>query len=489
MPGIFSSLLQLNTAFPIMPLPYTSIIKSATVKILQLSIILSLYISCASCDSKSDDNTDPTPPPVEQMTDEQLMDRVQKDAFKYFWDYAHPTSKLARERYHTDDPGNDANIVTTGGSGFGLMTLLVGIERNFVPRAEAVARLQTALTFLENADRFHGAWPHWMNGTNGDVIPFSPPDNGGDLVETAFLCQGLICVREYFKNGTAEEQVLSQKADELWKGVEWSWYTKGGENALYWHWSPTLGWQINFKLEGYNECLAAYIMAAASPTHPVGAAAYHQTWARNGNIVHPGQRYNIPVIFNYNGATGNVGSMFWSHYSYMGMDPRGLTDDYANYWNVVQNHTNIMYAYCVANPGNFEGYGEDCWGLTASYTRNNNGTTGYSAHSPVDDRGVISPTAALSSFPYAPDKAMKALRFFYENAEWKERLIGVAGPYDAFSPHFNWVTPRYLAIDQGTIAPMIENHRTGLLWNLFMQAPEVKQGMLNLGFHSTQHGF
>ena len=459
-------------------------------KILQLFFILSLCVSCSSCD-KSDDtenkNPDPAPPAAEVLTDEQLLDLAQKDALKYFWDYAEPNSKLARERYHTDNPSVDANIVTTGGSGFGLMTILVGVERGFIPRAEAVSRLQTALNFLETADRFHGAWPHWMNGTNGNVVPFGTIDNGGDLVETSFLCQGLICLREYFKEGNEAEQALAAKADELWKGVEWDWYTKGGENALYWHWSPQYGWQINFKLKGYNECLITYVMAASSPTHPVSEEAYHETWARNGAIVHPGMRYDIPVIFNYNGATGNVGPMFWSHYSYLGLDPRGLTDDYADYWELVQNHAEIQYAYCVSNPHGWTGYGENCWGLTASYTRNGDGSTGYSAHQPNNDRGVISPTAALSSFPYTPAESMKALRFFYQ--DWKDRLIGVAGPYDAFSPHHNWVTPRYLAIDQGTIVPMIENHRSKFLWNLFMQAPEVEQGLVALGFHSSVHGF
>jgi len=455
-------------------------------KILQLFIILTFCISCSSCDTKNDDDGDQTP--IEQpMADEQLLDLMQKDALKYFWDYAEPNSKLARERYHTDNTSLDANLVTTGGAGFGLMTILVGIERNFVPRAEAIQRLQTALDFLEDADRFHGAWPHWMNGNTGNVVPFGTVDNGGDLVETSFLCQALICVREYFKEGSPEEQALAQQADELWKGVEWSWYTKGGENALYWHWSPEYEWQLNFKLEGYNECLITYIMAAASPTHPVGAEAYHEAWARNGAIVHGGSKFNIPVIFNYNGATGSVGPMFWAHYSYLGLDPRGLSDEYANYWNLVQNHAKIQHAFCVANPWQYEGYSDECWGLTASYTRNNNGSTGYAAHSPVNDRGVISPTAALSNFPYTPVESMKAARYFYESAEWKDKLIGVAGPYDAFSPHFDWVTPRYLAIDQGTIAPMIENYRTGMLWNLFMQAPEVKQGLLNLGFSSTQH--
>jgi hypothetical protein len=230
-------------------------------------------------------------------------------------------------------------------------------------------------------------------------------------------------------------------------------------------------------------------MGASSPTHPIPNEAYHQAWARNGSIVHPGLKYNIPVVFNYNGATGNVGPMFWAHYSYLGLDPRGLTDQYANYWELTQNHAKIMHAYCVANPVGWTGYSDECWGLTASYSRNNNGSVGYTDHKPGNDRGVISPTAALSSFPYTPQESMKALRYFYESADWKDKLIGVAGPYDAFSPHHNWVTKRYLAIDQGTIVPMIENYRTGFLWNLFMQAPEVKTGLQNLGFSSSQHGF
>lgn len=454
-------------------------------KIFKYIFVFVLFTSF-SCSENSKSEDIKTEDPIKQLTDAELMTQVQEDAFKYFWNYAESNSKLARERYIIDDPNFDKNIVTTGGSGFGLMTIIVGIERGFVTRSEAVSRLTVALNFLENADRFHGAWPHWMDGNTGHVIPFGTMDNGGDLVETSFLCQGLISIREYFKSGTAEEQLMAQKADDLWKGVEWDWYTKG-ENALYWHWSPTYDWQMNFKLEGYNECLITYIMAAASPTHPISASAYHQAWARNGNIVTSGTKYNIPLIFNHNGATGNVGPMFWAHYSYLGLDPRGLTDQYANYWNLNKNHTDIIYNYCVINPSNWIGYNNKCWGLTASYTRNADGTTGYTAHQPNNDRGVISPTAALSSFPYTPVESMRFLRYLYE--EKKNQYVGIAGPYDAFSPHYNWVTQRYLAIDQGTIAPMIENHRTGLLWNLFMAAPEVQSGLQTLGFSSTQHGF
>jgi hypothetical protein len=450
-------------------------------KILFISSFLLIFYSCSDKSSAQSEN------PI-VLTDEELLNLAQQDAFKYFWDYAETNSKLARERYHVDEPFVDANLVTTGGSGFGLMTIIVGIERGFVTRSEAVSRLNTALTFLENADRFHGAWSHWINGSNGNVVPFGADDNGGDIVETSFLCQGLICVREYFKDGSPEEQALATKADDLWKGVEWSWYTKGGENVMYWHWSPNFEWIKNFKLEGYNECLITYVMAASSPTHPIQSAAYHEGWARSGAITNPASVYGIPLIFKYNGTT-SVGPMFWAHYSYLGLDPRGLTDQYANYWDLTKNHAKIMYTYCATNPVGWIGYSEDCWGLTASYTRNPNGTVGYTDHRPGNDKSVISPTAALSSFPYTPEESMRALRFFYENEDWKSRLIGVAGPYDAFSPHHDWVTKRYLAIDQGTIVPMIENYRTGLLWNLFMQAPEVQTGLQNLGFTSTQHGF
>ena len=447
-----------------------------------LIVLQFLLVSC-SCSNQSNDT-----PSEEPLTDEQLLDLVQKDALKYFWEYAETNSKLARERYHVDQTSLDEHLVTTGGSGFGLMTILVGIERGFVPRAEAITRLNTALTFLENADRFHGAWPHWMDGTTGNVVPFGSDDDGGDIVETSFMCQGLICVREYFKNGTAEEQALALKADNLWKGVEWNWYTKGGENVMYWHWSPNFAWIKNFKLEGYNECLITYVMAASSPTHAIPAVAYTEGWSRNGSIVSAGTSFNIAKVFNYNG-TSTVGPMFWAHYSYLGLDPRGLSDQYANYWTLTQNQAKIMNAYCIANPLAWNGYSENCWGLTASYSRNSDGSTGYSAHQPNNDRGVISPTAALSDFPYTPTESMKALRYFYENTDWKDRLIGIAGPYDAFSPHHDWVTKRYLAIDQGTIVPMIENYRTGFLWNLFMQAPEVQTGLQSLGFSSTQHGF
>ncbi|WP_417859991.1 glucoamylase family protein [Winogradskyella sediminis] len=448
-------------------------------KFLSLMFTLLLCFSCGSDDgpgyqepyNPNDDD------PVIPLTDTELMDLTQETTFKYFWDYADANSGAARERYHTDNPSDSENVVTTGGSGFGLMAILVGIVRGYVTREEGFNRLSQIVDFFENADRFHGVWPHWLNGTNGSVIPFSDQDNGGDLVETAFLAQGLICVKEYFKTGSEDEAALATQADELWKGIEWNWYTQN-QNALYWHWSPNNGFSINLELKGYNETLIAFILGAASPEFPIPAEVYHQGWANNGNIVSTESQYGIPLILDHAGS--GSGPLFWAHYSFLGLNPTNLSDQYANYWNLNVNHTNINYEYCVDNPNNYRDYGEDCWGLTASYSRNSDGTTGYSAHSPDNDLGVISPTAAISSIPYTPEKSLEAMHYFYSK---KDILLGPAGFYDAFSPQYNdWVTERYLAIDQGPEIIMIENYRSGLLWNLFMQNEDVQNGLDTLGF-------
>ncbi len=426
-----------------------------------------------------EDSTDDDPGQTVAISDEELMDFIQEETFKYFWDFAEENSGGARERYHPNEPGRDTNVVATGGTGFGLMALLVGMERGYITREQGLERLQTLLDFLENADRFHGVWSHWINGTNGSVIPFSPQDNGGDLVETAFLTQGLICVKEYFKDGTQEEKVLAQQADELWKGVEWDWYTQN-QNALFWHWSPNFGFQINLELKGYNEVLIAYVLAAASPDHSISKEVYANGWASNGGIQSGNTQYGFPLLVRHPGAQQYGGPLFWAHYSYLGLKPRGLSDEYVNYWNVNVNHSNINYSYCAENPKNFEDYGEDCWGLTASYTRNNDGSIGYNAHHPANDTGVISPTAAISSIPYTPTESFRAMHYFYRH---KDKLLGPAGFYDAFSPEYNfWVAEAYLAIDQGPQIIMIENHRTELLWNLFMQNEDVRQGLEKLGF-------
>ncbi|WP_421869187.1 glucoamylase family protein [Marinoscillum sp.] len=419
--------------------------------------------------------------PSEAVTREpqdSLLDKVQYQTFQYFWDGAEPTSGLARERVHMDGiyPSNDKNVVTSGGSGFGVMAILVGVERGFITRSEAVERFETILTFLENADRFHGVYPHWWYGDTGKVKPFSKKDDGGDLVETAFLMQGLLAVRQYFQDGTDREQAIADRIDAIWKDVEWDWHTKDGEDVLYWHWSPNYGWDMNFPVGGYNECLIMYVLAASSPTHGIAPEVYHSGWALDGAIESNETYYGNDLVLNhYEHDEAKVGPLFWAHYSYLGLNPKNLTDRYGEYWTLNESHAKSHYAYCVENPEGYEGYGPNNWGLTSSYSMR-----GYAGHRPGRDLGVISPTAALSSFPYTPTESMQMLQWLY--APERDSLIGKYGPYDAFSISSQWYLPRYLAIDQGPIPVMIENYRSGLLWDLFMSAPEVQAGLKKLGF-------
>lgn len=445
------------------------------------------FLGCSSFSDKSNESVKVKTPGA-QVTDEELIDLVQKQTFAYFWEYAEPNSGLARERFHPDGyyPENDSHVVTTGGSGFGLMAIVSGMSRGYVTKEEGTKRLNKIANFLANADRFHGAWSHWIDGNTGKVKPFGIKDNGGDLVETSFLAAGIIVVREYLKNGTADEKAVSLKFNELWKGIDWQWYTNN-QNKLYWHWSPNYNWDMNFALEGYNECLITYVMGASSPSHPITPAAYHQGWARNGGIVSTKTKYNLPLILKHNGAEEFGGPLFWAHYSYLGLDPNQLTDKYANYWDLNSNHTKINYLYAIANPKSYKGYGANYWGLTASYSRNEDGSVGYDAHMPSNDKGVISPTAAISSIVYTPNESKAFIRNLYEN--YKNDTWGVAGFYDAHSQQYQWTTKRYLAIDQGPEMVMLENYRTGLIWNLFMNAPEVKKGLINLGFHSGKYKF
>lgn len=400
------------------------------------------------------------------LSDEELLTMVQRQTFAYFWDFGHPVSGLARER------NNSGGVVTTGGSGFGIMAMVAAINRNFITRAQGLERMQKIVSFLKSkAQTFKGAFPHWLNGSTGVVQPFSQKDNGADLVETSYLMMGLLTARQYFNGSDAAETVLRDDINSLWRAVEWSWFRRDNGNVLYWHWSPNYGWEMNMPIRGWNESLITYVLAASSPTYAIPKSVYDNGWASNGGMKNGATYYGqtLPLGQPYGGP------LFFAHYSFLGINPKDLTDAYANYWSQNRNHTLINYNYSVANPKNYYGYSSSSWGLTASDDIN-----GYKVHSPTDDNSVISPTAALSSFPYTPEESMRALKFFYYKLG--DKLWGQYGFYDAFSLHEPWFATSTLAIDQGPIIVMIENYRSGLLWNLFTSAPEVKAGMKGLGF-------
>jgi hypothetical protein len=407
-----------------------------------------------------------------ELEDDALLDLVQRQTFRYFWDFAHPVSGLARERSNvTPDYGHEA--VATGGSGFAIMTILVAVERQWISRFDAVDRLLRMVRFLYEADSYHGILPHFLNGETGRTIPFSRKDDGGDLVETSYLIAGLLCARQYFDRDDPRENELRGRIDRLWEEAEWDWHTRGGEDVLYWHWSPNNGWSMDHAIRGWNECLITYVLAASAPRHAIDAEVYHRGWAGGRSFANGREFYGIrlPLGPDYGGP------LFFAHYSFLGLDPRGLRDSYADYSQQNLAHSLINYEHCVRNPHGFKGYGADCWGLTAS-----NNHLGYNAHAPDCDLGVISPTAALSSFPYTPEHSMRALRHFYHRLG--DRIWGDYGFVDAFNETKDWYATSYLAIDQGPIVVMIENHRTGLLWQLLMSCPEIQGGLRKLGFES-----
>ncbi|MGF2411007.1 MAG: glucoamylase family protein [Ferruginibacter sp.] len=407
------------------------------------------------------------------LSDSALLDVVQKQTFRYFWDFAHPISGMARERSNGDF-GYGNETVTTGGTGFGIMSIIVATERKWITRDTAAKFMLKMVNFLLKAQSYHGAFPHWMDGATGKTIPFSRKDDGGDLVETAYLFQGLLCARQYFNGENKIERELRNRIQWMWPDIEWNWYTQGQE-VLYWHWSPNNGWAMNFPVRGFNECLIMYVLAASSPNekYQVPSTVYHRGWTQSDFFKNGKEFYGItlPLGFDYGGP------LFFSQYSFLGLDPRGLKDRYADYWIQNKNHTLINREHCIRNPDKFKGYGENCWGLTASDTYD-----GYNAFSPTNDYGTITPTAALSAFPYTPEYSMKALKHFYY--DMGDKIWSEYGFTDAFNETKNWYASSHLAIDQGPVIAMIENYRTGLIWNLFMSCPEIKMGLKKLDFES-----
>jgi hypothetical protein len=404
-----------------------------------------------------------------RISDGALLDLVQQQTFKYFWDFGHPVSGMARER------NTSADIVTTGGTGFGVMSIIAGINRNFITRTEGLQRINTIVNFLtNNCTRYHGAFAHWINGSTGATVPFSQYDDGGDLVETSLLMQGLLCARQYFNRADANEVSLRNGINALWDGIEWNWFRQNSQNVLYWHWSPNYNFQINQQITGWDEALIVYVLAASSNTDSIPRIVYDNGWARNGGMKNGNTYYSIQLPLGPNLG----GPLFFSHYSFLGINPHDLTDAYANYFDQSTNHSLINFNYCVADPKGFYGYSTTNWGLTAS----DDDISGYSAHAPDNDDGVITPSAAISSLPYTPVQSMNALKFFYYTLG--DKLWQQYGFVDAFNLKDLWFADSFLAIDQGPEIVMIENYRTGLLWNLFMSCPEIKRGMKQLGFQS-----
>ena len=415
---------------------------------------------------------------TKSMTDDDLLQMLQEECFLYYWDSAGSHSGMTRENI----PGDD-RIVATGASGFGIMALVVGMDRGFITRAQGIERLSKITTFLEKAPRYHGAWSHFMDDSTGASLPvFGIFDDAGDLVETAFLIEGLLTARAYLNPANVSEKILFQRISTLWETVEWDWYRRAPQSdALYWHWSPNWSWYIDHRLTGFNEVMVVYLLAVASPTHSIPPELYYSGWANGetpGKASEKNEFVSSQVLFGIHLDVGAKSTpLFFTHYSYMGFDPRGIHDRFTDYFENNRNLALINHAYCVENPEKHKGYSADSWGLTAS-----DGPNGYVPHAPIpeDDTGTMTPTGALSSFPYTPEFSMQAFRHFYR--EKGGELWGIYGPRDAFNEDHNWISPIYMGLNQAPINVMIENYRSGLPWKLFMTNPEMKPMLARIGF-------
>lgn len=439
---------------------------------LLLILLLSLAFACKRDAAKNNDSGNFAEDHSWQQ-DRDLLDRLQKDAFMYMWNYAHPGSGLAYER----NTGKDTPV-TTGGSGFGIAAVVVATERGWITREEAVDRMLQITTFLRDKTerkKLHGAFPHWLNGETGKTIAFSPKDNGADIVETSFLIEGLLIARAYF-GGEGNEAMLRNAITEIWQDVDWNWFTRGQNDGLYWHWSPDYGFEMNMRIQGFNECMVTYVLAAASPTHPITRQAYNYWTSGEGYRDRTYNGYSIQASMPY------TGPLFFVHYSFIGLDPMWMADDFVTKGYGVRNITQTLInrAYCLENAPKENMYSPVYWGLTASDIQD-----GYTASAPDNDHATVAPTAALSSMPYTPEYSMQVLWNIY--TDYRQKMWGTYGPYDAFSLRNNWFSTSYLAIDQLPIPCMVENYRSGLLWKLFMADKDVQKGLKVAGIHAPDY--
>lgn len=449
-----------------------------------VGVAVSYKVSAVAYDGTESTLSKPVRAQTRAMTDDELLDMLQLANFRYYWEGCEPNSGLALE----DIPGH-TDMIATGASGFGMMAILTGIYRGFITREQGVERFLRITDFLTKAQRYHGVYPHFMDGKTGKTVAwFGGRDNGGDLVETSFLYEGLIAALQYFDADTKDEELIRTRIQKIWEETEWDWYRRAPDSDyLYWHWSPDQEWVINHRLIGWNETLITYFLAIASPSHAVPASMYYSGWASQTDIAanyrlwavsHDGNRYvNGNSYFGQRLGIGEStgGPLFFCHYSFMGLDPHALTDRFVNYYENNKAIATINYRYCVENPKGYEGYGEDAWGLTAS-----DGYRGYSANEPAEhqDEGKLTPTGALASFPYTPEESMRAFKHFYRDCG--DFLWGEYGFYDAYNPSINWVSPVFMGLNQGPITVMVENYRSGFIWNLFMSNQDVRNAIEKL---------
>jgi hypothetical protein len=407
-----------------------------------------------------------------QLTDDELLDAIQEPAFQFFWNEANPANGLIRDR---SQPGSPASIASVG---FGLSAICVGADHGWVTRGQAATRVRTTLntfytgpqgTAASGTIGFRGFFYHFLDMNT--ATRFVTWDNVElSSIDSALLMAGILDARQYFDSPDTDEVAIRAMADSLESRMDWTFF-RNNTAGVYMGWKPGTGFAGFGLWQGYNEAMILYLLALGSPSHPAPTFVW-TTWTSGYNYTTQyGQTY---VVFP---------PLFGHQYSHCWVDFRNIQDLYMrnhtplNYFENSRRATLAQQAYCIANPGGWVGYNDSTWGITAS-----DAPTGYSARGAPpaqNDDGTLAPTAVAGSLPFAWDICLPALRNFYNNYP---SLWGPYGFRDAFNPTANWYDPDYIGIDEGPIVLMIENHRTGKVWNRMMAHPSIQTGLSRAGF-------
>ncbi len=410
-----------------------------------------------------------TPSSATAQTTEELLEDIQHKAFLYFWNEANPTNGLIRDR---SQPGSPASIAAVG---FGLSAICIAIDHGWVSRVDGRARVLTTLntfwtkpqgTAIGGIIGYKGLFYHFLDMNTG----FRTWDSELSTIDTALLMAGMLDARQYFSTNDPLDLQVRDLADDLYERVDWE-FMRNGQTRIMMGWKPNTGFGGFGVWQGYNEAMILYLLALGSPTFPVPASTW-TAWCNTYSWqTHYGYTYvNFPPLF------GHQYSHCWVDFRYHRdpyMQSKGIT-----YFENSRRATLAQREYCIDNPFNRIGYGEDLWGLTAS-----DDPFGYSAHGappPQNDNGTITPTAAVSSIPFTPTESIECMENMYFT--YGGQLWGTYGFKDAFNLNNGWFATDFLGIDQGPIIMMIENHLNGSIWNRFMDNPAVQLGLQRAGF-------
>jgi hypothetical protein len=401
------------------------------------------------------------------LDDEAFLDLVQRTAFDYFWYESNPANGLIKDR------SGAPSLSSVAAVGFGLSAVTVGIDRGWISREAGSARVVTTLEFLwgspqgpeADATGYRGFYYHFLDLQSGRRFG----DAELSTIDTALLLAGVLHARQYFDQDGATEARIRTLADELYARVEWPWMQVRSAKICH-GWDPEGGF-LPYDWGGYNESMILYLLALGSPTSPISPEAW-TTWTSSYSWeTHYGQAF---VVFP---------PLFGHQYSHVWVDFRGIQDAYMrdkglDYFENSRRATLANRAYAIANPLGWADYGSNVWGLTASDIPATYRARG--APPAENDDGTITPTAAGGSFAFTPRESLAALRHMYD--AYRTRIWGPYGFKDAFNPSAQWFATDYLGIDQGPIVLMIENSRTGRIWDVFMRHPAVQRGLARAGF-------